>query len=220
MEFDCEVMPRRKKALLEKNQAWGLPKSEEPQIVEKEIKDETPFTRALSKPTTTVAEIDRKQRLDRILIPCVGDRVLYVEFGERDDGKVYCNQFLGVITSIYPEKDDPSTVHFWANFPSYRNHHLAKTPNPVPFVEDYEGDTFIYFHYDYLTPKNHVSTCYIDKFCGHIMAPSWRYLHEKIMKSYFVARNNSVFPTINCKYGTDCSNDKIGHLINFSHHYY
>lgn len=188
--------------------------------------EERPFSRVkpkrTSKPKTTprltLEEKHLKIRRDQLMNPQLGEHVLYVEFGSRNDGKNYRNVFMGVVCKIVNDEENPEIKHFWAEFPSYRNHYYAKTPTPSPIVhDDGEGRVLIYFDHEYLNPKTGISTCYLNKFCKHLEAPTSRYLNDKIIATYLVARTNKVVTETWCCHGKGCTNDKIGHLINFKH---
>jgi len=220
-------MPRRKRGLSKKrsdgllNQQEAIPdivtyKSMETRGHEISRKVETRKVET-QKPPMTPEEIHKQGQLSWMRRPDVGDQVLYVEFGILPNGNPYHNEFLGVVISTHSEPENPEIVHFWAEFPDYRNHHDERFPNPKPVVEEFHGRVCLYFDNSYLTPKHLVSTCYLNKFCTHLRPPNYMYLHDRIKNTYLVARARDVVPTNLCPYGDTCTNDTTGHLINCYH---
>lgn len=180
--------------------------------------EERPFIEVKAKTRRARGGLSGDMALGHMMNPQIGDRVVYVEFGMRKDGKPYRNDFMGVVSRIVRDEENENIFHFWAEFPAYKNHYYPKTPKPLPVVHDTgNGRILLYFDHDYLTPEDKVSTCYLDKFCKHITASNWKYLNEKIMGTYLVARSNEVVSDVWCIDGGECSNDTIGHLINFKH---
>ena len=126
-----------KKELIEKKSESDVQKSVEVETSTTKFVSEIekrPFNRVkprrTSKPKTTpgltLEEKHLKIRMDQLMNPQLGDHVVYVEFGSRKDGKTYRNVFMGVVCKIVNDEENPEIKHFWAEFPSYRNHYYLK----------------------------------------------------------------------------------------------
>jgi len=197
-------MPRTKHTLRQKQY-------QEKKIEEKRLKQEEE-----ERQTRKEARMEREKKAeqwDRRYRPQVGDQVLYVERGYKGR-KSYQERYVGPVT--YSKWDRSGQVDFEIRLEDYSNHRDKTCTGAHGRVrEEKLGEQFLFFtEKELLSSKVH-SVCYTDCFVRHLRKDED--YEEMVMKTYFVARTNLVFPEKRCKYGERCNNKKVGHSINFWH---
>jgi len=204
-------MPRKKQALI-------LKKAEE-SILQKEKE-------ALSLRKSKIAE-ERRRKREQInrernrqlnlwkkkFRPQAGHVVLYIERGV-ENGRRYEDRFLGPVTYTKFYRNN-GTFDFDVRFTNYQNHRSEVCETAHYLVREEGKYQFLTFNERYLIPSRDESVCYTDFFVRHLRKEE-DYV-KLMMKTYFTARNNIIFPVKNCYHGKRCTNKSVHHLINFYH---
>jgi hypothetical protein len=204
-------MPRRKQALVQK-------KAEERRLQERKealaLKKEKLAKERREKREQWDREKDRQLRLwEKKFRPQVGHVVLYIERGI-EGGYCYEDRFLGPVTRTKFHRNH-GTFDFEVRFSNYRNHRVEACETSHNFVCEEGKYQFLTFNQRYLIPSLTESVCYTDFFVRHLRREED--YKKLMMKTYYIARKNAVFPKKNCYHGKDCKNMSVRHLINFYH---
>lgn len=158
---------------------------------------------------------EKKAKLwDRRYRPQTGDKVLYIERGFRE-GQSYEERYVAPVTHSKWSRD--GEIDFEIQTKDYSNHrHKGCTGahNRVREEND-RRDQHLFFTEKHLTSSKTQSVCYADCFVRHLREDED--YEDLMMKTYFVAQKNLVFPEKRCRYGEGCNNRKVGHLINLWH---